>query len=166
MHAAAERVNYEKMKTQRLSGSLKTQMLLIPMKFQATHEERATLADHADTLHEYGLQLQDLGDGQIAILAIPAMLGQADAVALAQDVLRELACVGSSQLVEKLENQIISTMACHGSVRAGRQLTQPEMNALLRDMENTPRSNQCNHGRPTWVRLALTDLDALFLRGQ
>lgn len=94
------------------------------------------------------------------------MLGQADAVALAQDVLRELACVGSSQIVEKLENQIISTMACHGSVRAGRQLTQPEMNALLRDMENTPRSNQCNHGRPTWVRLALTDLDALFLRGQ
>ena len=166
MHAAAERVNYEKMKTQRLSGSLKTQMLLIPMRFQATHEERATLADHADTLHEYGLQLQDLGDGQIAILAIPAMLGQADAVALAQDVLRELACVGSSQIVEKLENQIISTMACHGSVRAGRQLTQPEMNALLRDMENTPRSNQCNHGRPTWVRLALTDLDALFLRGQ
>ncbi|ULJ65789.1 DNA mismatch repair endonuclease MutL [Wielerella bovis] len=166
MHAAAERVNYEKMKAARLSGSLKTQMLLIPMTFAATHEERAAAADYADVLCDYGLALTDLGNGQIAVKSVPAMLGQADAAALAQDVLRELMAVGSSQVIEQYENQILSTMACHGSVRAGRQLTLPEMNALLRDMEATPRSNQCNHGRPTWVRIGLADLDALFLRGQ
>lgn len=166
MHAAAERVNYEKMKAAKISGSLQSQMLLIPLTFSATFEECATLADHADTLREYGLQLADLGDGKIAIRAVPAMLSQANAVDLARDVLGELASVGSSQLVENIENQMLSTMACHGSVRAGRQLTLPEMNALLRDMEATPRSNQCNHGRPTWVKIGLADLDALFLRGQ
>lgn len=166
MHAAAERVNYEKMKAARDSGSLKAQMLLIPITFDASHTERATLADHEATLREYGLNLADLGNGQIAVKAVPAMLSKANAAALARDVLRELAAVGQSQVIESLENQMISTMACHGSVRAGRQLTLPEMNALLRDMENTPRSNQCNHGRPTWVRIGLADLDALFLRGQ
>lgn len=166
MHAGAERVNYEKMKAQRQQGGLKAQSLLIPVQFDASHEERATLADHADTLREYGLQLADMGDGKIAVRAVPAMLGKADVVALAQDTLRELATVGSSQVIEQMEHQLLSTMACHGSVRAGRQLTTPEMNALLRDMENTPRSNQCNHGRPTWVRIGLADLDALFLRGQ
>lgn len=166
MHAAAERVNYEKMKLARLSGSLKSQMLLIPMTFDASHAERAALADHAETLREYGLHLADLDNGQIAVKAVPAMLGKANAADLARDVLRELAAFGQSQVIELLENQIIATMACHGSVRAGRQLTLPEMNALLRDMEATPRSNQCNHGRPTWVRIGLADLDALFLRGQ
>ena len=167
MHAAAERVNYEKMKAQRgASGSLKTQMLLIPVAFDATHAELAALADYADELAQYGLDLADLGNGQIAVRAVPQMLGKADVAALARDVLRELAAVGSSQTIEAKENQILGTMACHGSVRAGRQLTLPEMNALLRDMEATPRSNQCNHGRPTWVKLGLADLDALFLRGQ
>ena len=166
MHAAAERVNYEKMKAQRQQGSLQTQMLLIPPVFAASHTERAVLAEHGETLREYGLLLSDEGNGQIAVRSVPAMLGKADAVALAQNVLRELGSVGSSQTVESMENRIFATMACHGSVRAGRQLTLPEMNALLRDMENTPRSNQCNHGRPTWVHLALADLDALFLRGQ
>ena len=167
MHAAAERVNYEKMKAQRgASGSLKTQMLLIPVAFEATHNELAALADHAAELAQYGLDLADLGNGQIAVRAVPQMLGKADVAALARDVLRELAAVGSSQTIEAKENQILSTMACHGSIRAGRQLTLPEMNALLRDMEATPRSNQCNHGRPTWVKLTLADLDGLFLRGQ
>ena len=167
MHAAAERVNYEKMKAQRsAAGSLKTQMLLIPVAFDATHAELAALADYADELAQYGLGLADLGNGQIAVRAVPQMLGKADVAALARDVLRELAAVGSSQTIEAKENQILGTMACHGSVRAGRQLTLPEMNALLRDMEATPRSNQCNHGRPTWVKLGLADLDALFLRGQ
>ena len=167
MHAAAERVNYEKMKVQRdAEGSLKTQMLLIPVAFEASHAELAACADYATELARYGLDLADLGNGQIAVRAVPQMLGKADVAALARDVLRELAAVGSSQTIEAKENQILGTMACHGSVRAGRQLTLPEMNALLRDMEATPRSNQCNHGRPTWVKLGLADLDALFLRGQ
>ena len=167
MHAAAERVNYEKMKRQRQeNGNLQSQRLLIPVTFAASHEECAALSDHADTLAGFGLELSDMGSNTLAIRAVPAMLGKADVVSLAKDVLGELAQVGSSQTIEEHENHILATMSCHGSVRAGRQLTLPEMNALLRDMENTPRSNQCNHGRPTWVKLTLKELDALFLRGQ
>ena len=168
MHAAAERVNYEKMKRQRQkNGNLQSQRLLIPVTFAASHEECAALADHADALAGFGLELSDMGgNNTLAVCAVPAMLGKADVVSLAKDVLGELAQVGSSQTIEEHENHILATMSCHGSVRAGRQLTLPEMNALLRDMENTPRSNQCNHGRPTWVKLTLKELDALFLRGQ
>ena len=167
MHAAAERVNYEKMKRQRQeNGNLQSQRLLIPVTFAASHEECATLADHAEALAGFGLELSDMGGNTLAVRAVPAMLGKADVVSLAKDVLSELAQVGSSQTIEEHENHILATMSCHGSVRAGRQLTLPEMNALLRDMENTPRSNQCNHGRPTWVKLTLKELDALFLRGQ
>ncbi len=167
MHAAAERVNYEKMKAQRKQlGSLQSQRLLLPVTFQASHEETATLADHAEALRPFGLELSDMGGNTIAVRAVPAMLGKSDVAALARDMLREIAQVGSSRAIEVRENQILSTMACHGSIRAGRRLTLPEMNALLRDMENTPRSNQCNHGRPTWVKLTLKELDALFLRGQ
>ena len=167
MHAAAERVNYEKMKRQRQeNGNLQSQRLLIPVTFAASHEECAALADHAETLAGFGLELSNMGGNTLAVRAVPAMLGKADVVSLAKDVLGELAQVGSSQTIEEHENHILATMSCHGSVRAGRQLTLPEMNALLRDMENTPRSNQCNHGRPTWVKLTLKELDALFLRGQ
>ncbi len=167
MHAAAERVNYEKMKRQRQeNGNLQSQRLLIPVTFAASHEECAALADHAETLAGFGLELSDMGGNTLAVRAVPAMLGKADVVSLAKDVLGELAQVGSSQTIEEHENHILATMSCHGSVRAGRRLTLPEMNALLRDMENTPRSNQCNHGRPTWVKLTLKELDALFLRGQ
>lgn len=167
MHAAAERVNYEKMKAQREQlGSLQSQRLLLPVTFQASHEETATLADHGEALRPFGLELSDMGGNTIAVRAVPAMLGKSDVAALARDMLREIAQVGSSRAIEARENQILSTMACHGSIRAGRRLTLPEMNALLRDMENTPRSNQCNHGRPTWVKLTLKELDALFLRGQ
>ena len=167
MHAAAERVNYEKMKRQRQeNGNLQSQRLLIPVTFAASHEECAALADHGDTLAGFGLELSDMGGNTLAVRAVPAMLGKADVVSLAKDVLGELAQVGSSQTIEEHENHILATMSCHGSVRAGRRLTLPEMNALLRDMENTPRSNQCNHGRPTWVKLTLKELDALFLRGQ
>ncbi|OAM25966.1 DNA mismatch repair endonuclease MutL [Eikenella sp. NML01-A-086] len=167
MHAAAERVNYEKMKAQRQShGSLHSQQLLIPVSFEATHEEMAALAEHADLLRQYGLDCSAVGSHTIAVRAVPQMLGKADISELARSMLQEAAHTGSIRTVEERENRILSTMACHGSVRAGRRLTLPEMNALLRDMENTPRSNQCNHGRPTWVKLTLADLDALFLRGQ
>ena len=167
MHAAAERVNYEKMKAQRQShGSLHSQQLLIPVSFEASHEEMAALAEHADLLRQYGLDCSAVSNRTIAVRAVPQMLGKADIPELARSMLQEAAHTGSIRTVEERENRILSTMACHGSVRAGRRLTLPEMNALLRDMENTPRSNQCNHGRPTWVKLTLADLDSLFLRGQ
>ena len=167
MHAAAERVNYEKMKAQRQShGSLHSQQLLIPVSFEAGHEEMAALAEYADLLRQYGLDCSAVGSHTIAVRAVPQMLSKADIPELARSMLQEAAHTGSIRTVEERENRILSTMACHGSVRAGRRLTLPEMNALLRDMENTPRSNQCNHGRPTWVKLTLADLDSLFLRGQ
>lgn len=167
MHAAAERVNYEKMKAQRAaSGSLSSQALLIPLTFAASHEEMASLAEHGDSLRRFGLNLSPLGENTIAVRAVPHMLAHSNAAALAREMLAEMATVGHSQAVSNRENQLLSTMACHGSVRAGRKLTLPEMNALLRDMEHTERANQCNHGRPTWVKLRLQDLDALFLRGQ
>ena len=167
MHAAAERVNYEKMKAQRAaSGSLQSQPLLIPLTLAASHEEMAALAEHGDTLRGFGLDLSALGANTIAIRAVPHMLIQSDAATLARQMLADMAASGHSNAIAERENQILATLACHGSVRAGRKLTLPEMNALLRDMEQTERANQCNHGRPTWIKLRLQDLDALFLRGQ
>ena len=167
MHAAAERVNYEKMKPQRAqAGALASQALLIPVSFTASHEEMAALAEHGDSIKQFGLDLSALSSHTIAVRAVPHMLSKADVAELSRQILHEFAQIGTSHTIAARENQILSTMACHGSIRAGRQLTLPEMNALLRDMENTPRSNQCNHGRPTWVRLSLKELDTLFLRGQ
>lgn len=167
MHAAAERVNYEKMKAQRAqAGALASQALLIPVSFTASHEEMAALAEHGDSIKQFGLDLSALSSHTIAVRAVPHMLSKADVAELSRQILHEFAQIGTSHTIAAHENQILSTMACHGSIRAGRQLTLPEMNALLRDMENTPRSNQCNHGRPTWVRLSLKELDTLFLRGQ
>ncbi len=167
MHAAAERVNYEKMKAQHAqAGALASQALLIPVSFTASHEEMATLAEHGDSIKQFGLDLSALSSHTIAVRAVPHMLSKADVAELSRQILHEFAQIGTSHTIAARENQILSTMACHGSIRAGRQLTLPEMNALLRDMENTPRSNQCNHGRPTWVRLSLKELDTLFLRGQ
>ena len=167
MHAAAERVNYEKMKAQRAqAGTLASQALLIPVSFTASHEEMAALAEHGDSIKQFGLDLSALSSHTIAVRAVPHMLSKADVAELSRQILHEFAQIGTSHTIAARENQILSIMACHGSIRAGRQLTLPEMNALLRDMENTPRSNQCNHGRPTWVRLSLKELDTLFLRGQ
>ena len=167
MHAAAERVNYEKMKAQRAqAGALASQALLIPVSFTASHEEMAALAEHGNSIKQFGLDLSALSSHTIAVRAVPHMLSKADVAELSRQILHEFAQIGTSHTIAARENQILSTMACHGSIRAGRQLTLPEMNALLRDMENTPRSNQCNHGRPTWVRLSLKELDTLFLRGQ
>lgn len=165
MHAAAERINYEKLKEKFHQHAIQTQQLLIPVQFSATPTEIATLQDFANDLPCYGLHLTHQNQ-QIIIHAIPALLARGDVETLAREVLQELANNGQSHTIQIRHDRILSTMACHGSVRAGRQLTLPEMNALLRDMENTPRSNQCNHGRPTWVKLGLNDLDKLFLRGQ
>ena len=165
MHAAHERVTYEKLKRQRDAGQLATQQLLLPHSFAASPMEVACVEQFQPELADWGLDLSPLGTS-IAIRAVPVLLARGNVEALVRDLLAELAQVGNSDALLAAENQLLATMACHGSVRAGRQLTLPEMNALLRDMEQTPRANQCNHGRPTWVKLKLGDLDALFLRGQ
>ena len=121
--------------------------------------------EYRELLQNYGFNL-NLNDEQISILSVPQLLLRADAVLLVQKLLHEIGQWGSSDEILAMENQILATMACHGSARAGKQLTLPEMNALLRDMERTERTNQCNHGRPTWIQLALSDLDKLFLRGK
>ncbi|WMY91023.1 DNA mismatch repair endonuclease MutL [Snodgrassella communis] len=167
MHATAERVNYEKMKQQRdANGKVSSQTLLIPVRFTASHEEIASASEYATTLQNYGLNISIENDQQLVVHTVPAMLVKSDIQQLVQQVLADLMTIGSSDVIRESENRILSTLACHGSVRAGRKLTLPEMNALLRDMEQTERANQCNHGRPTWVKLRLQDLDALFLRGQ
>ncbi|PIT60053.1 DNA mismatch repair endonuclease MutL [Snodgrassella alvi] len=167
MHATAERVNYEKMKQQRdASGKVNSQKLLIPVRFTASHEEIASASEYIATLSDYGLEITIENNQQLVVHTVPAMLVKSDIQLLVQQVLADLMSIGSSDVIRERENRILSTLACHGSVRAGRKLTLPEMNALLRDMEQTERANQCNHGRPTWVKLRLQDLDALFLRGQ
>lgn len=167
MHATAERVNYEKMKQQRdANGKVSSQTLLIPVRFTASHEEIASVTEYATTLHDYGLDITIENNQQLVVHTVPAMLVKSDIQQLVQQVLADLMTIGSSDVIRERENRILSTLACHGSVRAGRKLTLPEMNALLRDMEQTERANQCNHGRPTWIKLRLQDLDGLFLRGQ
>ncbi|UOO91789.1 DNA mismatch repair endonuclease MutL [Vitreoscilla stercoraria] len=166
MHAAHERVTYEKLKSQHESGNVATQALLIAQDFRASALEMATLNGFQNALQQWGLSLKAVAEHTIAIESVPALLAKSDVEKLSRNVLAELAQVGSSDTLQASQNHILATMACHGSVRAGRSLTLPEMNALLRDMEQTPRANQCNHGRPTWVKLKLNDLDALFLRGQ
>lgn len=166
MHASAERVNYEKMKQQRQqNGQVSSQALLIPVSFCGSNEEVATVAEFNKQLKDYGLDVA-VQDQNIIIHSVPAMLIKSDIKNLLQSVLADMMQLGSSNIIQEKENHILSTLACHGSVRAGRKLTLPEMNALLREMEQTERANQCNHGRPTWVKLRLEDLDALFLRGQ
>lgn len=166
MHAAHERITYEKLKSGRVSASLRSQMLLVPLSIAVSTREAAAAEEHADALAEWGLELSRSGPAGVVVRRIPSLLEGADVAQLTRDVLGELAQHGSSRRLEELENELLSTMACHGSVRAGRRLGIPEMNALLREMEATERSGQCNHGRPTWVQLSLGELDKLFLRGR
>lgn len=165
MHAAHERINYEKLKQQKKEQGLQCQPMLIALKMSASHEECATVIEYHDLLSEYGFDLQ-AADNHILICAVPHLLIHADNSTLVRAVLSDLAQFGSSRAAEECENTLLSTMACHGSIRANRRLSLPEMNALLRQMEAVERSNQCNHGRPTWIQLSMTDLDKLFLRGQ
>jgi len=166
MHAAHERITYEKLKNGRVASNLRSQMLLVPLSIAVSAKEAAAAEEHAEALAEWGLELSRSGPATIVVRRIPALLEGADVAQLSRDVLSELAQHGSSRRLQELENELLSTMACHGSVRAGRRLGIPEMNALLREMEATERSGQCNHGRPTWVQLSLTELDKLFLRGR
>lgn len=166
MHAAHERITYEKLKAGRVCSNLRSQMLLVPMNVAVSAKEAAAAEEHAEALAEWGMELSRSGPSGVVVRRIPALLEGADVAQLCRDVLSELAQHGSSRRLQELENELLSTMACHGSVRAGRRLTIPEMNALLREMEATERSGQCNHGRPTWTQLSLPELDKLFLRGR
>ena len=169
MHAAHERIVYERLKLQMGGARLAAQPLLVPATFAATPTEAATAEAHADTLEALGLDVSPLSPGVLAVRARPAALPEADPVALARAVLAELAELGhgdATRVVQRARDELLATMACHGAVRANRSLTLLEMNALLRDMERTERADQCNHGRPTWRQLTLKELDALFLRGR
>ena len=166
MHAAHERVTYERLKAARDAREVRAQHLLVPEAMAVSEREAAAAEEHAGMLADCGLELDRSGPRQVTVRRIPAMLDGADAAQLARDVLAELAEHGNSRRLEELQNELLSTMACHGSVRAHRRLTIPEMNALLREMEATERSGQCNHGRPTWTQLSIAELDRLFLRGR
>jgi DNA mismatch repair protein MutL len=166
MHAAHERITYEKLKAARAANHLRSQVLLVPLSLAVSAKEAAAAEEHAEALAAWGLELSRGGPSAVVVRRIPALLEGADVSQLTRDVLAELAQHGSSRRLQELENELLSTMACHGSVRAGRRLSLPEMNALLREMEATERSGQCNHGRPTWTQLSLGELDKLFLRGR
>jgi DNA mismatch repair protein MutL len=169
MHAAHERIVYERLKSAQPDGSgqaMASQPLLIPATFAATPTEVATAEAQTDALAALGLDVAPLSPGVLAVRARPAALADADPVALARAVLAELGEVDGSRIVQRARDELLATMACHGAVRANRQLTLPEMNALLRDMERTERADQCNHGRPTWRQVTIKELDSLFLRGR
>ncbi|MFO1226013.1 DNA mismatch repair endonuclease MutL [Roseateles sp.] len=166
MHAAHERVVYERLKARLAGSSIECQPLLIPVSFAATAEEVAAAESHAASLLRLGLDVAPLSSRMLAVRSRPALLAADDLVALTRELLAELSQFDASQAIERAQHEILATMACHGAVRANRQLTLDEMNALLRDMEQTERADQCNHGRPTWRQLSMRELDALFLRGR
>ena len=167
MHAAHERIVYERLKSQlNASARIASQPLLIPATFAATPQEVSTAESFTDTLMRLGLEVTPFSPKTLAVRAVPTSLAAGDAVELARSVLAELAQHDASTVIERAQNELLGTMACHGAVRANRRLTLDEMNALLRQMEATPRSDQCNHGRPTWRQVSMKELDALFLRGR
>ena len=170
MHAAHERIMYEHLKKALDNKTVSMQPLLLPVSFNADRLEVATvqesLASNDGSLQQLGFEMAILSPTTLAVRSVPTMLQDADAVTLARDVLRDLREYGASRALTERRNELLGTMACHAAVRANRSLTIPEMNALLRDMEATERSGQCNHGRPTWFQVSMSDLDKMFMRGK
>jgi DNA mismatch repair protein MutL len=165
MHAAHERILYEKLKTV-LDGRPAVQRLLIPAVFSVSAKDMAVAEDCAEVLAGMGFDVGAAGPQELAVRSVPALLASAPVAELMRQLLQELREYPATEVVTARRNALLATMACHGAVRANRQLTLPEMNALLRDMEVTERADQCNHGRPTWTQLSMTDLDRFFMRGQ
>jgi DNA mismatch repair protein MutL len=166
MHAAHERITYERMKTACQNEELKMQPLLVPLSIAVSQSEADCTETEQGALLSIGIELERAAAESIVVRQVPSILRNANIEQLVRDVLSDVLEYGSSDRIQAHQDELLSTMACHGSVRANRHLTLPEMNALLRDMEATERSGQCNHGRPTWVYQSLDELDKLFLRGQ
>jgi DNA mismatch repair protein MutL len=166
MHAAHERITYERMKAARDAGGVRTQPLLVPQSIAVSRREADCIEEHGETLTRFGLQLERVGAEALLLRQVPSLLAGADMAALVRDVIADLLEFGASARIEARSDELLASMACHCAVRANRQLSIPEMNALLRDMERTERSGQCNHGRPTWAVQSLAELDRLFLRGR
>lgn len=166
MHAAHERITYERMKVACENEELKMQPLLVPLSIAVSQNEAACAEEQSAMLLSLGLEIERVAEESIVVRQVPSLLKDSNVEQLVRDVLSDVLEYGSSDRILAHQNELLSTMACHGSVRANRHLTIPEMNALLRDMEATERSGQCNHGRPTWVYQSLDELDKLFLRGQ
>jgi DNA mismatch repair protein MutL len=166
MHAAHERIVFEKLKSALDDDGIPTQQLLIPATMSASALEVATAAENPDTLSRLGFELAVIAPNALAVRCVPMTLVQADSAQLARDVLGEIAEFGASRVLAERQNEMLSTMACHAAVRANRILTVGEMNALLREMETTERSGQCNHGRPTWFQVTISELDRMFMRGK
>jgi DNA mismatch repair protein MutL len=166
MHAAHERITYEQLKVRYCGEGITGQRLLVPVDVQISEAEAELAEERREKLAGLGLLVDRSGPESVVVREVPALLANSDPARLLRDVLSDLGGMSHSDRIETETNEILSTMACHGSVRANRILTLPEMNALLRDMERTERSGHCNHGRPTWVQLDMATLDRLFLRGR
>ncbi|MFN3593972.1 MAG: DNA mismatch repair endonuclease MutL [Thiobacillaceae bacterium] len=166
MHAAHERILYERLKEAWAARRMAAQPLLIPVVFAASPAEMAVVEESGELLARLGFDLAAVSPTHLAVRSLPALLKEADAEAVARQVLRDIQSYGGSQALAAHQNELLARLACHAAIRANRRLTVPEMNALLRDMERIPRADQCNHGRPTWFQLTLADLDRLFLRGK
>ena len=166
MHAAHERITYERMKQARDEEGIRSQPLLVPEAIAVSEREADFAEQHHEVFSQLGFELQRASNESLVVRQIPVILNKANVEQLIRDVLADLITYGQSERIKAAMNEVLGTMACHGSVRANRQLSITEMNALLRDMEATERSGQCNHGRPTWSQMSMTDLDKLFLRGR